>query len=173
MADDEGRSMAEAGSPDKMETVVADCGDGTVYRKTVNAKVASNFKGALEKICELQTTGINGIKIDKKYLQVNGTLVRRLNSARTICSPHAYGTAVDINYSLSIEVKGTSYKPYSGQGKNTKKEYDRFVQALGKEGHPLNVNYLLWQYAFAPNGFSWGGNWSDGAFDPMHFEVSK
>lgn len=174
MADETSRSMASAGSPDGTQTVTVDCGDGTVYKKTVNKLVANNFEGALRKICELQTTGINGIKIDPKYLQVNGTIVKRTNSARTICSPHAYGTAIDINYSLVIKVNGEDYKPYAGQGKNTKKEYDRFVQALGgKEGHKQNVNYILWKYAFSPNGFSWGGNWSDGSFDPMHYEVSK
>lgn len=174
MEDETGRSMAEISPKTMAKKVSVECSDGTVYTKYVHEKVVSNYEAALKQICKLQTTGINGIKIDKKYLQVNGTWVKRTNSARTICSPHSYATAIDINYSLVITVNGVDYKPYSGQGKKTKQNYDKFVEALGGvEDHRLNVNYILWKYAFKPNGFSWGGNWSDGAFDPMHYEISS
>lgn len=156
---------------EQMVKVTAKCSDGTTISKTVNAKVKSNYQTAFENICKLKTTGINGFKIDSKYLHLDGTLVERTTSSRTICSMHAYGTAIDINYDTQFVVNGKTYKPYASMGKSTRKEYNRFKEALGKEEHPLNVNYILWKYAFKPSGFTWGGTWSDSSFDPMHFEI--
>ena len=173
MEDETSRKMKETTSDATTTSVKVQCSDGTVYKKKVNVIVEDNFRNALNKICELQTTGINGIKINKEDLHVDGTMVMRTNNARSICSPHSYGNAIDINYDWSVTVNGKKYKPYSGQGNDTREEYDSFVNAIGgNENNKLNVNYILWKYAFEPNGFTWGGNWSDGAFDPMHFEVS-
>lgn len=151
--------------------VKVECSDGSTIGKYVVAKGESQFRSAFEKICKLKTTGINGIKINDDLLFVDGTYVKRLNSARTICSPHSYAKAIDINYNMTVTVNGKDYKPWAGQGTSTKKAYDSFVDALGREDDPRNVNYILWKYAFEPSGFIWGGNWSDGSFDPMHFEL--
>ena len=151
--------------------VKVECSDGSTIGKYVVAKGESKFRSAFEKICKLKTSGINGIKINNDLLFVDGTYVKRLNSARTICSPHSYAKAIDINYNMTVTVNGKEYKPWAGQGTSTKKEYDSFVAALGREDDPRNVNYILWKYAFEPSGFIWGGNWSDGSFDPMHYEL--
>ncbi len=173
MAGEKDRSFSEAGPTDPTTTVKVQCSDGTYISKTVNIKTENNFRQAFEKICQLRTTGINGVKIPSEYLRIDGTLVRRTNSARTICSPHAYGIAIDINYDLTINVNGTNYKPYAGQGTKTRQNYNNFVNIIGGESNEKNVNYILWKYAFEPSGFIWGGNWSDGSFDPMHFEVAQ
>lgn len=149
------------------ESVSVTCADGVTLKAKVNPKVKQNFVGAFNKICQLTTTGV----LDWENIKYGGSLYARTNTNRTICSFHAYGSAIDYNYSLKIKVNGKTYMPYSGQGKSTKAEYDRFVKALGKEKDPRNVNYYLWIYAFQPNGFTWGGNWSGGSFDPMHFEI--
>ena len=117
--------------------------------------------------------GINGVKLNKDVLDLDGTLVKRTTSKRNACSFHAYGSAIDINYKLTINVNGKDYKPYSSQGEETRNTYDAFVSALGREDDIRNVNYILWKYAFEPFGFTWGGNWSAESFDPMHFEISK
>ncbi|MBQ8235009.1 MAG: M15 family metallopeptidase [Bacilli bacterium] len=156
---------------DKMAYVKVTCSDGTNISKTVNSKAKKNFEDAFNRICMLKTTGIDGIKLESSSLQIDGTLVERTNSKRTVCSPHAYGTAIDINYNLKITVNNNTYTPYQNQGEQTRKEYDRFINALGRENDIRNVNYILFVYAFEPSGFVWGGLWPDSSFDPMHFEV--
>lgn len=157
-------------SSNNLTTASVTCSDGTVYKKSVNKAVKTNFENAFRNVCKLITSGINGVKLNKSNVILDGTFVSRTTSSRSICSPHAYGIAIDINYSLSISVNGKSYKPYSGQGSSTKKNYDAFVSAIGSESNIKNVNYVLWVYAFKPAGFIWGGNWSAGSYDPMHFE---
>lgn len=155
----------------KLTKVSVKCSDGTSITKDVSSTVASNFQKAFEKICQLKTTGINGVKINSKYLYIDGTYVKRLVSARTSCSQHAYATAIDINYNMKMTIGGRTYKPYDSMGTGTKAEYQAFVKALGRESDPRNVNYILWIYAFKPAGFQWGGNWSASQFDPMHFQM--
>ena len=166
-----GRSFNWTNRSDKMVSVQVQCSDGSVIRKTVNINSKDNFEKAFQKVCQLRTTGINGIRIASSKIVLDGTLVERLNSARTICSPHAYGNAIDINYGESVVVNGVTYKPWAGQGNTTKVNYDAFVKAIGRESDIRNVNYILWKYAFEPSGFTWGGNWSSGSFDPMHYEA--
>ena len=80
--------------------------------------------------------------------------------------------AVDFNSALVINVNGQNYNPFAGQGDATRQKYDKFVAALGgKELNAKNINYVLWKYAFEPNGFEWGGTWDAGSFDPMHYEI--
>lgn len=173
MATETGRDMnwVKRNTDEEMVTVKVKCSDGTSISKTVNEKVKLNFQRAFERTCILKTTGMNGVKIDPDYLDIRGTLVERTTSSRKTCSMHAYGAAIDINYNTTFTIDGVKYKPYSGQGTSTRNNYDKFVSALNGESDPLNVNYILWKYAFEPAGFEWGGNWSDGYFDPMHFEV--
>lgn len=172
---DTGRSMlttSKRSSAQSMTRVTVNCSDGTKISTSVNAAYKDRFQGAFERICKLKTTGINGVKINPEKLYISQANVNRLNSARTLCSLHAYGVAIDINYNMKFTVKGKTYMPYANMGTNTRAEYDRYIKALGKEYHINNVNYILWKYAFEPFGFSWGGNWSDDYFDPMHFEVT-
>ena len=174
MENETGRNMSsvQRTGDDKMVQVKVQCSDGTYISKTVNNKTKGNFEAAFNKLCQLRTTGINGVKISSDYLRIDGTLNERTTSSRTICSPHAYGIAIDINYDLVININGNSYKPYSGQGSKTKKNYDQYVSLIGGESSTKNINYILWKYVFQPRGFTWGGNWSEGSFDPMHYEVA-
>lgn len=156
--------------------IKVNCGNGLILKGQVNEKVKDNFEEAFNSICTLTTTGKGGIKIDTSQIKNSGIFVERTTSRtkegyRKICSNHSYGAAIDLNDKLSITVNGKEYKPYDGMGKSTKSEYDRFVKAIGREFESRNVNYILWKYAFEPAGFSWGGNWSDNSFDPMHFEI--
>ena len=171
MVDETSRNFSWVSSTIKTVHVKVECSDGTSISKYVIENGASRFKSAFEKICKLKTTGISGVKINPDLLYIDGVYVKRLVSSRTSCSPHAYANAIDINYNMEVTVNGTKYKPWAGQGANTKKKYTEFVNALGREDDPRNVNYILWKYAFEPSGFVWGGNWSDGSFDPMHFEL--
>ena len=153
-------------------TLKVKCSNGVTYQGQVHQTVIDKFNKAFEKVCQLQTTGINGVKLSTKDINEGGTRVKRLNAARNVCSPHVYGLAVDFNYGLSINVNGTSYLPFAGQGSATKQKYDQFVAALGgNEANVKNINYILWKYAFEPSGFEWGGTWDAGSFDPMHYEV--
>ena len=167
-----GRSFGETRGGGSLISVSETCSDGSVIKVTVATELKENYAYAIKQMCLLKTTGINGVKLKAEDYHNYGTVSRRMNSGRTICSFHAYGAAIDINYAMSITVDGKSYKPYASQGKATKKTYDEFVSAIGGEGNIRNVNYVLWLYAFKPAGFTWGGNWSEGSFDPMHYEVS-
>ena len=174
MESETGRNMSsvQRTGDEKMVQVKVQCSDGSYISKTVNSKIKSNFEAAFNRLCQLRTTGINGVKISSEYLRIDGTLNERTTSSRTICSPHAYGIAIDINYDLVININGIDYKPYASQGARTKRNYDQFVSIIGGENNPMNVNYMLWIHVFQPSGFTWGGNWSEGSFDPMHYEVA-
>lgn len=174
MENETGRNMSsvQRTGDDKMVQVKVQCSDGSYISKTVNSKTKSNFEAAFNRLCQIRTTGINGVKISSEYLRIDGTLNERTTSSRTICSPHAYGIAIDINYDLVININGVDYKPYASQGAKTKRNYDQFVSVIGGENNKMNVNYMLWIHVFQPSGFTWGGNWSEGSFDPMHYEVA-
>lgn len=170
-----GRDFAETqivGGDAAIAGVTVTCSNGKTFSSNVYKEYTSNFKAAYEKICQLETTGINGIKLNKDYVIWNGDYNKRLNAARNVCSPHTYGLAVDFNSALVINVNGQNYNPFAGQGDATRQKYDKFVAALGgKELNAKNINYVLWKYAFEPNGFEWGGTWDAGSFDPMHYEI--
>ena len=141
----------------------------------INRYAQANFKKAYSNICTLLTTGVKlsdgtQCKLSTSDLINGGTFVQRKTSSGNY-SLHAYGIAQDWNYTMKRVVNGVTYKPYYTQGADAKAEYDRFVRALGKEEKCENVNYILWKYAYQPAGFNWGGNWSVGSWDGMHFEV--
>ncbi len=141
----------------------------------INKAATSSFSAAYKNMCKLLTTGVtlsdgSHCKYSKSDFINGGTFVQRKTSSGSY-SLHAYGLAQDWNYSLRINYKGNTYKPYYTQGASAKAEYNRFVSALGKEEKCENVNYILWKYAFEPAGFNWGGNWSSSYWDGMHFEV--
>ncbi len=170
MKDETGRAFADVRGGGSIVSVGETCSDGSSFKVSINVVLEENFKYALKQMCLLKTTGVNGVKLNVDYIN-GGSLARRTNSGRTICSLHAYGAAVDINNSATYIVNGQSYKPYAGQGPGTRNAYDEFVSAIGGEANTKNINYVLWKYAFEPAGFSWGGTWNDSYFDPMHFEV--
>lgn len=172
MKDSSGRQFAEVRGGSSFMTLQETCSDGSVIKVSINPVLKDNYSYALKQMCLLKTTGINGVKLGTSYLKNYGTVSKRLNSARTICSLHAYGSAIDINNSMGIDINGKTYRPYDGQGLSTKRNYNEFVSAIGNESDVRNTNYILWLYAFKPAGFTWGGTWSDAYFDPMHFEVT-
>lgn len=153
-------------------TISSNCSAGgwnKSYRVNVAAK--ANFEQAFASICKLLTTGINGVKLNVSDLQRGGTFVQRLTSQGSP-SLHGYGLAQDWNYSTKYTVNGKTYDPYN----RDINEYYAFINALGKEDDPRNINYMLWKYAYQPAGFKWGGDWgrngSSGTYDGMHFEIN-
>lgn len=128
------------------------------------------FIAAFTNICDLTSKGINNIKLSPSDVQFGGSYVPRKTSAGGY-SNHAWGLAIDFNYGWKIKVDGKTHTPYSGMGSSTKESYDNFVNKLDGVDDPRNVNYILWKYAFEPSGFKWGGDWSKGSFDPMHYEI--
>ncbi|NLC48522.1 MAG: hypothetical protein GX758_04100 [Tenericutes bacterium] len=152
-------------------TISSNCSEGSwnkSYRVNIAAK--SNFEQAFASICKLLTTGINGVKLNASDLQRGGTFVERLTSQGSP-SLHGYGLAQDWNYSTKYTINGKTYDPYN----RDINEYYAFINALGKEDDPRNINYMLWKYAYQPAGFTWGGNWgrngNSGVYDGMHFEI--
>ena len=150
-------------------------GGGWDKTYTVNTQATGKFAAAYANICKLLTNGVtlsdgSKCKLNASDLKDGGTFVERKTSSGGY-SLHAYGLAQDWNYSKEIKVNGKSFKPYGCQGSNCQSEYQAFVRALGKEESCYNVNYILWKYAYQPAGFNWGGNWSSGSWDGMHFEV--
>ena len=156
--------------------VKTNCTSGSWNINTrINKAAQTEFVNAYKNICRLITQGVTlsdgtYCKLSTSQLKWGGDFVSRKTSSGNY-SLHAYGIAQDWNYSLTIPYNGKNYKPYASQGASTKAEYDRFVKALGKEESCLNVNYILWKYAFQPAGFTWGGNWSASSWDGMHFQV--
>lgn len=150
---------------------IKDTCDVISNRNSINVSkdVKENYEKALELLCKLKTTGIDGYKINS--IKTNGTYAMRTKADRTVCSPHSYGIAIDFSSGVTIDYNGKTYDPYSGQGYKTKSNYTEFVNALGSEANVNNVNYIIWKYAFEPAGFEWGGEWRDASFDPMHYEV--
>ena len=134
---------------------------------TVSSDVKDKFEKALEGICRLYKAG----RIP--YLRSNGTYATRLKADRTVCSPHGYGIAMDLNSGEKYQFGGITYEPYSGQGPGAKTRYDAFVKGIGSESNDKNLNYLIWKEAFEPAEFEWGGEWRVSSFDPMHYEVKR
>ena len=141
---------------------------GTAY---INKKHKAKFQNAYNKLCKIVKNGIDGYKYTVSEIHFDGTLSERTNNARTVCSNHAYGSAIDINSSYTVKVNGVTHNPYGGNSSDRKKRYDKFVKAIGGKTKKKNVNYILWKKVFEPSGFSWGGNWTN-HFDPMHYEVN-
>ena len=119
-------------------------------------------------MCQIMTTGIDGIVIKSEDIVFSGpTVVRFISNSKSI-SNHAYGLAIDVNPSNKYIIDGKTYVPY-GRNINT---YNQFVEALGKENDIRNVNYVLWVKIFKPLGFNWGRYWKGNSYDGMHFEIN-
>ena len=143
------------------------CSNGLKMYWTVHVKAKSTFQKAQDKICQITTTGIDGIIYDKEDIRFNGTTVIRFISNSKSISNHAYGLAIDINADGKYTIDGKTYTPY-GRDIN---QYNNFVKALGNENDTRNINYVLWVKIFKPLGFTWGRNWSASSYDGMHFEI--
>ena len=143
----------------------------------INVKAKDKFQNAFKKICTILTDGVkikNGkvCKFTPGHLLDGGTFVERKTSSGYFSS-HAYGLAIDFNYTASYNINGKNYSPYDSS--RSLENYMSFVDAIGGEENCQNINYILWKYAFEPSGFKWGGNFgrngNDGVYDGMHFEV--
>ena len=148
------------------------CSNGKKYNWTVHRLASSTWKKVQEKFCQIITVGIDGIKYEPNQIVVSGPIsIRYISNTKTI-STHAYGIAIDINPSESYTINGKKYStPY---GRSLEK-YNNFINAIGGESDPRNVNYVLWKKVFEPLGFIWGGNWGRNGkgtkIDGMHFEI--
>lgn len=148
------------------------CSNGKKYNWTVHRLASSTWKKVQEKFCEIITVGIDGIKYETNQIVVSGPIsIRYISNTKTI-STHAFGIAIDINPSESYTINGKKYPtPY---GRSLEK-YNNFINAIGGESDPRNVNYVLWKKVFEPLGFIWGGNWGRNGkgtkIDGMHFEI--
>lgn len=148
------------------------CSNGKKYNWTVHRLASSTWKKVQEKFCEIITVGIDGIKYESNQIVVSGPIsIRYISNTKTI-STHAFGIAIDINPSESYTINGKKYPtPY---GRSLEK-YNNFINAIGGESDPRNVNYVLWKKVFEPLGFIWGGNWGRNGkgtkIDGMHFEI--
>lgn len=148
------------------------CSNGKKYNWTVHRLASSTWKKVQEKFCEIITVGIDGIKYETNQIVISGPIsIRYISNTKTI-STHAFGIAIDINPSESYTINGKKYPtPY---GRSLEK-YNNFINAIGGESDPRNVNYVLWKKVFEPLGFIWGGNWGRNGkgtkIDGMHFEI--
>ena len=126
----------------------------------INVKAKDKFQNAFKKICTILTDGVkikNGkvCKFTPGHLLDGGTFVERKTSSGYFSS-HAYGLAIDFNYTASYNINGKNYSPYDSS--RSLENYMSFVDAIGGEENCQNINYILWKYAFEPSGFKWGGN---------------
>jgi hypothetical protein len=113
----------------------------------VHKDAKDNFIQAFKYI-ENGTATINGKKVPLLSLikTMDGTFVARhvnWNPARGL-SNHSWGTAIDINAA----------------------DHFRYVDPARE---PYDPNYILWEKAFKPAGFSWGNSYADS----MHYELFK
>ena len=164
--------MDPAWKSQNLVRVSTTCTNGTTYNWTVHVLAKSTWKKVQEKFCQIITVGIDGITYKPNQIVVSGPIsIRYISNTKTITT-HAYGIAIDINPSESYTINGKTYPtPY---GRSLEK-YNNFINAIGGESDPRNVNYVLWKKVFEPLGFIWGGNWGRNGkgtkIDGMHFEI--
>lgn len=155
--------------------VKKDCGNGLNIYWRVHKLAKTAFEKAAEGICQITTTGIDGITISPSDISFDGAFYPRKvtkNLDSTNLSTHSLGIAIDLNSEYNAVVDGKSYGyVYSREISN----YEAFVAAIGTESDPRNINYILWTKVFRELGFKWGGNYgrfgNDGVYDGMHFEI--
>lgn len=146
------------------------CANGWKIDLQMHKLAKSTWEKVQQALCKITTTGIDGIVYTPDQIKMSGmraSSVQRFTSNTKYVSNHSYGTAIDINPSVSYTVDGKSYVPYNRK----KADYEAFVKAIGREDDPRNINYILWKKIFEPLGFKWGGNWKGSSFDGMHFEL--
>lgn len=156
-------------------SVKQDCGNGLNINWRVHKLAKTAFSKAAEGICKITTTGIDGIIISPSDISFDGAFYpRKVSDAldSTNLSMHSFGIAIDINSEYNSTVNGKTYKSIYARNLTT---YENFVNAIGSESDPRNINYILWTKVFRDLGFKWGGNWGrfgdDNVYDGMHFEI--
>ena len=93
-------------------TVSKTCSNGKSMKWTVHVKAKTIWQNVQEKICEITTTGIDGVVYDKDDIIFSGpTVIRFVSNSKSI-SNHAYGTAIDVNPSNKYTIDGKTYQPY-------------------------------------------------------------
>jgi hypothetical protein len=124
---------ADPSKPPRVDLTTIKSPGGVPFTIAKSAAPAfSGFLGDLES---------QGYKIDPK--QSGGYNPRKI-AGTDIWSNHAYGTAVDVNWS------------------------DNPHGESGKQNLPANVGDIAKKW-----GLTWGGNWSGKDRDPMHFELAS
>lgn len=129
------------------ENIVTITLPGLNVQVEVHKEAAENFLMAFNYI-KNGTAVINGREVPLLSLikTMDGTFVPRhvyWDSSRGL-SNHSWGTAIDINAADHLRYVNPATEPY-------------------------DPNYILWEKAFKPAGFSWGNSYGDA----MHFEVFK
>lgn len=113
---------------------------------------------------------------DKPVIMCAGGLcVRKMNnsSGKSVTSTHSYGGTLDINYSAGGQNvtwnwnggRGSAGKPYPV----TKSAWDSLPESQYK--YLCLYDSCTIVKTFEKYGFYWGGKWSSGSCDPMHFSV--
>ncbi len=130
-----------------------------------NVSVADEIHGLFKNVCSSFIA--NNKKITKSRIETAGAYVNKAGY-------HGRGLAVDLYNNWKYKENGKTYRPYAGQGADTFTRYQTFICEVcnGKEDCDKNINYQLYYNYFKNIGWCWGGNWSVGYFDPMHFEKS-
>ena len=129
----------------------------------VNEDVASELHSVLKQWCS-------------GFVKSNSALTNgRIETAGAYVNKagyHGRGLAIDLYNNWKYKSNNKKYTPYSGQGNNTWVRYQTFICEVcnGKEDCDKNINYRLYYDYFKKIGWCWGGNWSAGYFDPMHYE---
>ena len=160
------QKVAEVDATDLGCTVV-DGKFNTVSSIVVNQAISDNFHGILTNVCSYVNT-VSWMD----YLQHDGAFAARPIIPKDY---HSRGLAIDLNDLWVFNYGNKSYRPYAGQGNSTWNRYTQFICDVcnGKEDCEYNINYIIYKRYFSGNGWCWGGNWSPGDFDPMHFELRE
>ena len=135
----------------------------TIFRSLqVNSQISTQMHNIL-----------NNVSI---YVKNNSNMIPRFETAGLYVPKggyHGRGLAIDLFNNWSFTYNGKTYSPYVGQGTYVWNEYKRFICDVcnGVENCKYNINYIIFEKYFKGNGWCWGGNWSPGSFDPMHYEL--
>ena len=109
------------------------------------------------------------------FVKSHSNLTNRIETAGAYTDKpgyHGRGLAIDFYNNWVYYENGKKYTPYAGQGQNTWYNYKKFICEVcnGQENCTKNINYHLYYSYFKQIGWCWGGNWTSGYFDPMHYE---
>ena len=138
--------------------------DGTVKKSfLVHEAVADDVHSTLSKFCSSFVNKNQGLTNGR--IETAGAYVNKSGY-------HGRGLAIDFYNNWKYSGNGKTYTPYSGQGESTWSSYNTFICEVcnGQESCNQNIAYQLYYGYFKQIGWCWGGNWTSGYFDPMHYE---